>query len=402
MENIANIANKNKFGEVLTPSQLINEILDQLPSTHWTNPDLKWLDPCAGTGNFFTIVLERLMQGLSKKIPNTKRRITHIKNTMLYMCELNPTNVDILTKTFNNTRVFSGDYLSTNTFGMQFDVILGNPPYQVEKQGIYKGSQGNAKTLWDKFIVKSLADLKEDGLLGYITPANWRRPEHSLYSLICQENTLKYLHIYSKYQGRRIFDVGTRFDVYVVQKTPTVITENPMTEIVDEKGERHEINVLRWPFLPNYCYTQIWRILAKKRDERLEILFNSSMYDARKLCVKKTAKCKYPVVHTMTKKGLGLRYTGTRQAEIRGQAFPSKVLLNFNERLYPYNDYKGEYGMSQLTFGILIRSKSQGDQIVKSLLTPEFQEIIKATKWSSFQTDYRMFRYFKRDFYEFF
>ena len=77
-----------------------------------------------------------------------------------------------------------------------------------------------------------------------------------------------------------------------------------------------------------------------------------------------------------------------------------KVLLNFNERQYPHNDYKGTYGMSQLTFGIPIKSKDHGEKIIKAIESEKFQEIFEATKWSSFQTDYRMFSYFSPDFYK--
>jgi len=44
--------------------------------------------------------------------------------------------------------------------------------------------------------------------------------------------------------------------------------------------------------------------------------------------------------------------------------------------------------MSQLTFGLPIKSHSEGDALVK------------ATKWGVFQTDWRMFKYFKPDFYK--
>jgi hypothetical protein len=64
------------------------------------------------------------------------------------------------------------------------------------------------------------------------------------------------------------------------------------------------------------------------------------------------------------------------------------------------NDYDGKYGMSLLTFGIPITSKKQGDDIVKAINSNEFKEIIKATKWTAFQTDWRMFKYFKPDFYK--
>jgi hypothetical protein len=107
--------------------------------------------------------------------------------------------------------------------------------------------------------------------------------------------------------------------------------------------------------------------------------------------LKKTIKNKYPIVHTITQKGLGIRWS----SEKKGHFNIPKVLLNFNEKQYPYNDWKGEYGMSQITFGIPIKSKKEGDELVKLINTPDFKEIIKSTKWGSFQTDYKMFEYLK-------
>jgi site-specific DNA-methyltransferase (adenine-specific) len=58
------------FGEVFTPRQLIDEMLDTLPEDVWKNKDLKWLDPAVGIGNFPAAILDRLMVGLEDSIPN--------------------------------------------------------------------------------------------------------------------------------------------------------------------------------------------------------------------------------------------------------------------------------------------------------------------------------------------
>ena len=68
----------------------------------------------------------------------------------------------------------------------------------------------------------------------------------------------------------------------------------------------------------------------------------------------------------------------------------------------PYNDYKGEYGTTQIAFGIKISSKNEGDLIVAAINTPKFQEIIKYTKWGTFQTEWRFFKYLKKDFWKYF
>ena len=132
------------------------------------------------------------------------------------------------------------------------------------------------------------------------------------------------------------------------------------------------------------------------KEKGLDILFDAGLYDARKLSQKKSKKFRHSIVHNITKRGLGLKYAKERKKHFG----VSKVLFNFNEKQYPFNDFDGKYGMSQLTFGIPIKSKKQGEDIIRAVNSPKFQEILEATKWSSFQTDYRMFYYFDPEFYK--
>lgn len=50
---------KKTLGEVMTPITLVEEMLDTLPTDVWSNPNLKWLDPCAGVGTFPSVGLHR-------------------------------------------------------------------------------------------------------------------------------------------------------------------------------------------------------------------------------------------------------------------------------------------------------------------------------------------------------
>ena len=379
----------DKYGEVFTPMELVDEILDNLPKNVWTNPDLKWLDPCAGKGVFLIRVQERLMKGLDKEIPNTIERITHIE-TMMTMVELNPSNIIELNNIFKNVKIHQNDFLMMDFENEKFDIILANPPYQAPKKSIYTGSAGNI-TLWDKFVLCSLEILSKNGYMGFITPANWRRPEHKLYRII--SDRLLFLHIYGKLAGIEKFGVQTRFDVYVLGDD--ISTKNPV--IIDEKGDEHiDINPREWDFLPNNEYKTIQQILSKDKESGIKVIYHSSRYDARKLTKNKTEKYQYPIIHTLTKKGIGLRYANERDTSMFGV---SKIILNVNEKQYPIIDSTGKYGLTQLSFGIPIHNRVEGDKMIRCIEGDTFQEIIKATKWGSFQTDYRMFNYFRPDFY---
>ena len=50
-----------KYGEVFTPTSLVNEMLDKLPETVWKE-DKKWLDNSCGQGAFLIEVRRRLIE----------------------------------------------------------------------------------------------------------------------------------------------------------------------------------------------------------------------------------------------------------------------------------------------------------------------------------------------------
>ena len=385
--------NKDVYGEVFTPPVLIHELLDNLPKHVWKTPNLRWLDPCSGKGNFFDEVIPRLMTGLHK----TRNEVL----SMLTMIEINPDNVKELQRKYGkSSNIICGDFLDNHIVPVEgdssksYDVILGNPPYQSPKHEIYEGSKGN-HTLWDAFVKKAFQISSSETVYGWITPSNWRRPGHHLYPLLM--NRLHYLHIYNKASGRQYFGVQTRFDIYILHGEEDA--SRPIPLIIDEQGNNQSNRIVprKWPFLPNFAYTTIQRILVDPMsDSSIKVIHDSSTYDARKLTKKMTSKHNIQIVHTLTREGIGLRYADHKDMK----HFVPKVILNLNEKQYPINDVTGKYGMSQLSFGIPIHSRSEGDKVIRCIESPIFQEILQATKWMSFQTDHRMFSFFHRKFYD--
>jgi len=399
---------KKATGEVFTPWGLVDEMMQTIPADFWENPDHKILEPGSGFGPFAIWAYYRLMVGLKIAFPDEEERRKHIVEKMLYMAEFNGVNVDISRTIFSSNglyrvNIYHGDFLELNPeqeWGVRgFDLICGNPPWNNSKDGTQKGSRAK-NSLWDKFIFKSLDFLKKNGYLGFINPAQWRGlgPEyHKVYDAF-KSRQLLYLHIFSKKQGNELFNIGSRFDIFVLHNK-----ENTKPcKIIDEMNETHYIKINDWDFLPNYNFKNIEKIITNE-ENGINVLFSYSLYFAYEKSKKndmskiKTTEFKYPVVHSITQHGLVFWYTNDNT---KGHFGIPKVLLNFNEQQYPVNDYEGKYGMSQITFGIPITSKKEGDDIVEAINTDEFKEIIKATKWGAFQTDWRMFKYFRPDFYK--
>lgn len=164
---------KKQFGEVFTPMTMVNTMLNMLPQSVWSNPDLKWLDPAAGMGNFPISVYQRLMIGLSKIIPNKEKRKQYILEKMLYMCELNSKNAFMCKQIFdvgNNYRmnIHCGNSLTTDLTDLgwpaKYDIVVGNPPYNEEL------TRSGATALYHKFIERYIDMCR---YLMFIVPSRW-------------------------------------------------------------------------------------------------------------------------------------------------------------------------------------------------------------------------------------
>lgn len=80
LEVISDLSND----EVFTPPKVANAVLDLLPADVWTNPDLRWLDPGSKTGVFPREITKRLMVGLSDAFPDEDARLAHILKNMVH------------------------------------------------------------------------------------------------------------------------------------------------------------------------------------------------------------------------------------------------------------------------------------------------------------------------------
>jgi len=394
---------KREHGEVFTPLFLVHEMLDQLDEVYvkehgksiFSEEEFKWLDPAVGIGNFPVVVYQRLMKGL--QIPNEEERRQHILEHMIYAAELTPKNVSAYNTIFcgdtYKLNMYEGDTLNMDVkkeFGVdKFDVVMGNPPYNKSKDGVLKGGYGG-RSLWDLFVVKSLNEWVDDKkYLLFIHPPSWRKPEHYLWDILGKKQML-YLKNFTEENSKKIFSCSTIVDYYVLKNTK-IYKE---TIIDGQDGKTYSIHLKDWNFLPSGDFDTIRQILGRN-----EVLYSRTIYgtDKKNITKTQTEMNPLPVVHNMTKKdGLGFVYS----SEDKGHFGVSKVILSFGRHQYPYNDWKGEYGMSQICYGLKINSKEEGDKIVEAINSAKFKEILKYTKWSTFQTDWRMFKEFKPDFWK--
>jgi len=177
------------YAEVMTPIELVEDMLDKLPQEVWSNKDLKWLDPCCGVGTFPSVIVQRLMKGLEKQIPNPKKRYKHIIEEMIYVCEIQAKNLFAFHYVFDKPDIyelntFYGSFLTDefnehmkNEWNIEkFDIIVGNPPYSEKAKEPIR--------LWSKFINKSYELISSNGLLLFVTPSSWISSTNSSYQTL--------------------------------------------------------------------------------------------------------------------------------------------------------------------------------------------------------------------------
>ena len=394
---------KKQFGEVFTPMKLVNEMLDKLPKHIWKNKNLKWLDPATGMGNFPIAVYLRLMEELKDEIIDVNERKKHILENMLYMSEINKKNVLICKQIFdiNNEyklNIYQGDSLKLDYYDVfkikKFDVIIGNPPYN-------KDNTGTGNSIWQLFVKKSIIELNDKGFLLFVHPSTWRKPPSEkskmkdYFKLMTHDNTLLYLEIHNSKDGVKTFGCATRYDFYVLQKEKN---DNIFTEIKDEKGFINKINLLKYEWLPNYYFDKFNKLFHNNIEPHCELLFDCNIYETRRKWVSKQEdiEYKYKLINAITKKEIKYCYTNDNTKSMFGI---KKIIFGTAGINEPLNDINGEYGMTEHAMAIKYTTDIEANNIIKCLKSKAFIELINACNWSSFLLDWRLFTYFKKNFY---
>ena len=392
---------KKTNAEVSTPYKLRQEMLDKIPKKFWRKKR-KVFEPCAGKGGFVIDIIDRFMEGLKEKYPDEKKRYKRIVERCIYFSDINPTNIYIcklLIDPYNEYKLKynEGDTLELDIkekWGIEgFDGVIGNPPYNSNNK------RTTGVTLWQKFIKKSIEQLNKNGYLCFVNPASWRKPvtdkckyNNNLYKLMSHSNQIIYLSIHNTKDGMKTFKCGTRYDWYIIKKKKA----DKKTIINDENNKIIKINMLEYEWIPNYNYKLLNKI--SKGNKKLNIIYSRTAYGADKKWMKKKKNNEfiYPCIHTTPINNVRYMYSNNNK---NGHFNIPKVIIG-DSNINPVLDYKGIYGLTNHSFGIIIETKEEGENIKKALLTEKFKSFIKACSWSNYQIDWRLFTYLNKDFWK--
>ena len=233
-------ADKLKYGEIYTPLNLINNILDLFDPRVFRDKENKWLDPGAGKGYFSILLFKRLDEGLAPFFSSIEERQTHIIENMIYMSEIKKDNIISLRKTFGeNANIFEGDFLSfpnnttiNNVNKLIFNYVIGNPPYnlngikKVPTNTIINKKYDDGNTSWISFVKKSISLLKENGQLSMIIPSIWLKPDKARMYHYLMQYKIEKINCFTNTETNKLFNGQAQ--------TPTcyfLLTKNTVMEV---------------------------------------------------------------------------------------------------------------------------------------------------------------------------
>ena len=270
---------------------------------------------------------------------------------------------------------------------MKFDVIVGNPPYQNPTGG---------GTLWDKFVIKGLGVLADNGYMGMIHPPGWRqmRGKHKRLKPLILSLDIKYLSINNIAQGIKTFGAGTRYDVYVGQKTES----RGMTLLVDEKNNSDFVDLTQLAIIPNFNI-DIPRYLSNGTVDCIEVLYSSKYcHKVTFMSDTKTAEHIWPYVkHISLKDGnLSLGWLDTKPASY---GVPKVMFCAKIGEGSVYVDTAGEYGLTDATAGIVDLPENL-PYIKQALDSEKFKELMASVRFGLHYYNIHVMRLFRKDFWK--
>ncbi len=368
--------NKNKdlvktSNDEPTPIDCVEEMFSKIPLSVLQNPNLKWLDPCCGCGNFSVVAFNMLSKYHDPK---------HILENMLYFNDTNADRLEIVRQVFCANKyalnITMMSFLDYNVDVRKYDLILANPPYAKLLENGKRASKNH--NMIGSFIRKSLEILEPGGHLVYITPDNWMScADRNTLIRELTEKQILYLNIHT---AKKYFKkVGSSFTWYIIENVPhykDIVIEGIRNKTVYVDHVKSESR----SYIPLYYNRNVQTILSKTIDcckhEKFEVLTTSDLHKyTKKIHIRdeQDEEFRYRLIHTPKQ---------TVWAN-RAHKFQDGFKVFLGTTSY-YNVFVDNCGMTQSIAFIRCEDEAEAKKYARVLGHPLYKFINNICRWGNF------------------
>jgi site-specific DNA-methyltransferase (adenine-specific) len=307
--------------EVFTSPELANRMLDLLPQELFQSPKTRFLDPCSKSGVFLREITKRLLIGLEGQIPDLQERIDHVMTQQVFGIACTDLTAEMSRRTLYCSKQANGGYSVSTAFqdgqgnllyerchhtwnaqgrcehcgaskgeylrsdsretyaypfihksikeifhkNMQFDVIIGNPPYQMSDGS---GNGAGAVPIYNNFVLQ--AQKLQPRYLIMIIPARWYSGGRNLDSFrdtMLHDNRIRVIHDYpissDCFAGVQI-EGGVCYFMWDRESKGKCKVFTHIGKVIDEQPERDLLEEGCESFIRNNIQIQILRKVRSK------------------------------------------------------------------------------------------------------------------------------------------
>jgi hypothetical protein len=182
-----------------------------------------------------------------------------------------------------------------------------------------------------------------------ITPPGWRKPVTSrspylgMFEAMTRDCHMTYLEMHDANDGRKHLKARTRYDMYIVQKSPC----NSETLVIDIDGADWHLDLREWPWLPN-CAIPLIKTRLSTTSDQTKVLRG---VDVKECSLAQCEGFPHQVIQGIDTRGIRMSYSaGSNNKDV------CKVILG-NSGTGFLADTEGLYSLGSHVFAIPIPSQ---------------------------------------------
>lgn len=368
---------KKSVAEVVTPKELVVEQLSKIPDSVWEDKNQVIVDLSMGTGSYLLEAKNKLMNSLSKIIPDENLREKHIvenmligqdilfKNSLITQARVNPNSY--------NFKTFVGDSLQSmrQIVKLKPTVFIGNLPFQKNTDDGKRSAQNH--NVWSEFLNMYISLCPKNGWISVVCPISWMSPTGKNKDLLINDFNIKTLNV-----GTTIF--GERIGWFVAHKNDKEQQKTQTVSYLNGVKQSYEVDLTSLKLIPNTFSPEVISICKKfwGTEQKFSFKGDSELHSSTyKKCLtkEKTDGFTYKVKHTSS-----YELFSSKKHSLHSK---KKVLVTKSGYPVAFLDAKGDWSFTEATMYSLVETAKEGSNKTKLINSKLFQFVLSLYKWGA-------------------